>query len=131
MSTSTETIEALATKEYKYGFETEVETDAFEPGLNEDIVRRLSAVKGEPAWLLEYRLKAFKVWQTMREPTWHNLKIEPIDYQGLSYYSAPKKKPALASMDDVDPEVRKTFEKLGIRTESATAPSRRRTWSTS
>jgi Fe-S cluster assembly protein SufB len=114
MSTSTETIEALATREYKYGFETEVEADTFEPGLNEDVVRRLSAIKGDPEWLLEFRLKAFRVWQGMTEPTWHNLKIEPIDYQALSYYSAPKKKPELKSLDEVDPEVRKTFEKLGI-----------------
>jgi Fe-S cluster assembly protein SufB len=114
MSTATETIEALATREYKYGFETDVEADTFEPGLNEDVIRRLSALKGDPEWLLEFRLKAFKVWLGMKEPTWHNLKIEPIDYQALSYYSAPKKKPVLASMDEVDPEVRKTFEKLGI-----------------
>jgi Fe-S cluster assembly protein SufB len=114
MSTSTETIEALATQEYKYGFETDVEADTFAPGLNEDVVRRLSAIKGEPAWLLEFRLKSLKVWLGMHEPTWHNLKISPIDYQGLSYYSAPKKKPELKSLDEVDPEVRKTFEKLGI-----------------
>ena len=114
MSTSTDTIEELANTEYKYGFETEVETDSFEPGLNEDVVRRLSAKKGEPAWLLEFRLKAYRAWVQMTEPTWHNLKIAPIDYQALSYYSAPKTKPVLNSMDEVDPEVRKTFEKLGI-----------------
>jgi Fe-S cluster assembly protein SufB len=114
MSTSTETIEQLATREYKYGFETTVDADQFEPGLDEDVVRRLSAKKGEPAWLLEFRLKAFRAWQKMTEPTWHNLRIEPIDYQALSYYSAPRKKPVLASLDEVDPEVRKTFEKLGI-----------------
>ena len=114
MSTATETIEQLATREYKYGFETEVEAETFAPGLNEDVVRRLSAIKGDPAWLLEFRLKAFRAWQNMKEPTWHNLKITPTDYQALSYYSAPKKKPTLASMDEVDPEVRKTFEKLGI-----------------
>jgi len=114
MSTSTETIEQLATREYKYGFETTVDTDQFEPGLDEDVVRRLSAKKGEPAWLLEFRLKAFRAWQKMTEPAWHNLRIEPIDYQALSYYSAPRKKPVLASLDEVDPEVRKTFEKLGI-----------------
>jgi Fe-S cluster assembly protein SufB len=114
MSTSTETIEQLATREYKYGFETTVDTDQFAPGLDEDVVRRLSAKKGEPEWLLEFRLKAFRAWQKMTEPTWHNLKIEPIDYQALSYYSAPKKRPELKSLDEVDPEVRKTFEKLGI-----------------
>jgi Fe-S cluster assembly protein SufB len=114
MSTSTETIEQLATREYKYGFETEVETDTFPVGLSEDIVRRLSEKKGEPAWLLEFRLKSYRAWVNMREPTWHNLKIQPVDYQALSYYSAPKPKKVLNSLDEVDPEVRKTFEKLGI-----------------
>ena len=121
MSTSTETIEQLATREYKYGFETEIETDQFAPGLDEDVVRRLSATKGEPEWLLEFRLKAFRVWQKMTAPTWHNLKIEPIDYQAISYYSAPKKKPELKSLDEVDPEVRRTFEKLGIPIEEQKA----------
>ena len=102
------------TQEYKYGFETEVETDTFPPGLDEQVIRRLSAIKGEPEWLLEFRLKSYRAWLEMNEPTWHNLKIAPIDYQAISYYSAPKKKPQLASMDEVDPEVRKTFEKLGI-----------------
>jgi Fe-S cluster assembly protein SufB len=114
MSTSTETIEQLANKEYKYGFETLLETDSFAPGLNEDVVRRLSAIKREPEWLLEFRLKAFRAWQGMVEPRWHNLKIEPIDYQAASYYSAPKKKPELKSLDEVDPEVKKTFDRLGI-----------------
>src|SRR6266567_2140581 len=106
MSTSTETIEELATREYKYGFETEVDTDTFAPGLNEDVIRRLSAKKEEPGWLLDFRLKAYRAWQQMSEPTWHNLKIQPIDYQALSYYSAPKPKKVLNSMDEVDPEVR-------------------------
>jgi Fe-S cluster assembly protein SufB len=114
MSTSTETVAELATREYKYGFETEVEADTFPPGLNEDVVRRLSAIKGEPEWLLEFRLKSYRAWLTMREPTWHNLRINPTDYQALSYYSAPKKRPVLNSLDEVDPEVRRTFEKLGI-----------------
>ena len=114
MSTSTETIEQLATREYKYGFETEVDAETFPVGLNEDVVRRLSEKKGEPAWLLDFRLKAYRAWTTMREPTWHNLKIAPIDYQGLSYYSAPKPKKQLNSLNEVDPEVRRTFERLGI-----------------
>jgi Fe-S cluster assembly protein SufB len=114
MSTSTETIEELATREYKYGFETDVETDSFPPGLDEDVIRRLSQKKEEPGWLLEFRLKAYRAWLGMTEPTWHNLRIEPIDYQALSYYSAPKKQVLLNSLDEVDPEVRKTFEKLGI-----------------
>ncbi len=114
MSTSTETIEQLATREYKYGFESSVDADTFAPGLDESVVRRLSAIKEEPEWLLDFRLKALRAWLQMKEPTWHNLKIEPIDYQALSYYSAPRKKPELTSLDEVDPEVRRTFEKLGI-----------------
>ena len=114
MSTSTETIEQLATREYKYGFETEVDADTFPPGLDESVIRRLSAIKGEPDWLLDFRLKSFRTWLEMKEPTWHNLRIQPTDYQAISYYSAPRKKPALKSLDEVDPEVRRTFEKLGI-----------------
>ncbi|HWB18281.1 MAG TPA: Fe-S cluster assembly protein SufB, partial [Vicinamibacterales bacterium] len=114
MSTSTDTIEQLATADYKYGFETAVEAETFAPGLDEDVVRRLSAVKGEPEWLLEFRLKAYRAWLGMREPTWHNLKIDPTDFQAISYYSAPRKKPALKDMGEVDPEVKATFEKLGI-----------------
>jgi Fe-S cluster assembly protein SufB len=114
MSTSTETIEQLASREYKYGFETAVEAETFAPGLNEDVIRRLSSIKGEPEWLLEFRLKSYRAWLEMKEPTWHNLKINPVDYNAISYYSAPKKKPQLKSMDEVDPEVRRTFEKLGI-----------------
>ncbi len=114
MSTSTETIEELATREYKYGFVTDVEAEEVPPGLNEDVIRLISAKKNEPEWLLEWRLKAYRIWLKMKEPKWHNLKINPIDYQGIIYYSAPKQKPSLKSLDEVDPEVRKTFEKLGI-----------------
>jgi Fe-S cluster assembly protein SufB len=114
MSTSTETIEQLATREYKYGFETTVDAETFAPGLDENVIRRLSAIKEEPQWLLDFRLKSYRAWLEMKEPTWHNLKIQPVDYQAISYYSAPKKKPELASLDEVDPEVRKTFERLGI-----------------
>ncbi len=90
MSTSTETIEELATREYKYGFVTDVEAEAIPAGLSEDIVRMISAKKHEPEWLLEWRLKAYRVWLKMKEPTWHNLKINPIDYQNIIYYSAPE-----------------------------------------
>jgi Fe-S cluster assembly protein SufB len=114
MSTSTETIEQLATREYKYGFETEVETDSFPVGLSESVIRQLSAKKQEPEWLLDFRLRAYRAWTAMHEPAWHNLTIQPIDYQALSYYSAPKPKKVLNSLDEVDPEVRRTFEKLGI-----------------
>ena len=114
MTTAQDTIEQLATREYKYGFVTNVDADTFPPGLDDTVIRRLSAIKEEPEWLLEFRLKAFRAWQAMKEPTWHNLRISPIDYQSISYYSAPKKPPQLTSLDEVDPEVRKTFEKLGI-----------------
>jgi Fe-S cluster assembly protein SufB len=114
MSTSTDTIEELATREYKYGFETTVDAETIPIGLSEDVVRLISEKKGEPSWLLDFRLKAYRAWLDMRLPTWHNLRIAPIDYQAISYYSAPKKKQELKSLDEVDPEVRKTFEKLGI-----------------
>jgi len=114
MSTSTETIEQLASKEYKYGFVTDVDADTFPPGLNEDVVRAISERKQEPQWLLEWRLKAYRTWLTMTEPTWQNVHYPPIDYNAISYYSAPKKKPVLNSLDEVDPEIRKTFDKLGI-----------------
>src|ERR671930_1596307 len=114
MSTSTETIEQLATREYNYGFVTEFESEAVPKGLNEDIVRLISQKKNEPVWLLEWRLKAFRLWLTMKEPTWQNVKYDPINYQDIVYYSAPKKKKALNSLDEVDPEVKRTFDKLGI-----------------
>ncbi len=118
MSTGNNEIEQLATQEYKYGFETVVEYDTVPKGLNEDIVRLIWEKKGEPEWMLEWRLKAFRHWLKMYqeggEPQWANIKYGPIDYQDAYYYSAPKKKPQLNSLDEVDPEVRKTFEKLGI-----------------
>src|SRR3954451_10370204 len=114
MSTATETIEQLANREYKYGFVSEVESETIAKGLNEDVVRLISQKKNEPEWLLEWRLKAFRLWLTMKEPTWQNVKYDPINYQDISYYSAPKKKPVLNSLDEVDPEVRATFDKLGI-----------------
>ena len=114
MSTATQTIEELANQEYKYGFVTEVETETIPTGLNEDVIRLISAKKEEPEWLLEWRLKAFRVWSGMTEPTWHNVRYNPIDYQAISYYSAPKKQAQLDSLDDVDPEIRATFDKLGI-----------------
>ncbi len=114
MSTANETIEQLAKQEYKYGFETTLETEEIPKGLNEDVIRLISSKKNEPEWLLEWRLKAFRLWLTMKEPTWHNVHYPPIDYQDIVYYSAPKNRPKLNSLDEVDPEVRRTFEKLGI-----------------
>jgi len=114
MSTSTQTIEQLASREYKYGFVTDVEQESAPRGINEDIVRLISAKKQEPEWLLDWRLKSYRTWLTMKEPTWGNVRYGPIDYQDMIYYAAPKKRPALESLDEVDPEVRRTFEKLGI-----------------
>lgn len=100
--------------EYKYGFFTDIETEDFPKGLNEDIVRRISAKKDEPEWLLEYRLKAFRHWLTLKHPDWAKLDVPAIDFEDLYYYSAPKKKPDLKNLDEVDPELLATFEKLGI-----------------
>lgn len=114
MSTETNTIEELANREYKWGFVTEIESESAARGLNEDVIRYISAKKGEPAWLLEWRLKAYRHWLTMEEPAWHNVHYPKIDYQNMIYYSAPKQKKQLASLDEVDPELLKTYEKLGI-----------------
>ncbi|HLE21902.1 MAG TPA: Fe-S cluster assembly protein SufB [Vicinamibacteria bacterium] len=117
MSTSTKNIEELVNREYKYGFVTDIETDSVPPGLNEDVIRLISAKKQEPEWLLEWRLKAYRHWLTMTEPTWANVHYPPIDYQGIIYYSAPKQKEGPKSLDEIDPELRKTYEKLGISLE--------------
>ena len=100
--------------DYKYGFETLIETETLPKGLNEDIVRAISAKKEEPEWMTEARLKAFRHWQTMKMPEWAHLKIPEIDYQDIIYYAAPKQKPSLDSLDDVDPELIDTFNKLGV-----------------
>ncbi len=116
MRTSTETIEALADQEYKYGFVTDIEQDVAPPGLNEDTVRMISGKKDEPEWMLEWRLKAYRYWTKLEksaaEPKWANITYGPIDYQAIRYYAAPKKQ--LESLDEVDPELIKTYEKLGI-----------------
>ena len=115
MSTATETIEGLVKTEYKYGFVTDVEADAAPPGLNEDIVRLISAKKNEPQFMLDWRLKAYRHWLTMQEPTWPHVHYPPIDYQDSVYYSAPKKKgEGPKSLDEVDPKLLETYEKLGI-----------------
>ncbi|HTP12833.1 MAG TPA: Fe-S cluster assembly protein SufB [Bacteroidota bacterium] len=114
MSTETNAIEELANKEYKYGFVTDIESDVAPKGLNEDIIRLISRKKEEPSWLLEWRLKAFRHWQGMVEPTWPNVRYAKIDYQDIIYYAAPRKKKELKSLDEVDPELLKTYEKLGI-----------------
>jgi Fe-S cluster assembly protein SufB len=101
-------------EEYKYGFVTDVEMETFAKGLTEEIVRAISAKRKEPAFLLEFRLKAFAAWKEMKSPTWAHISHPPIDFQNISYYSAPKKKPKLNSLDEVDPEILKTFQRLGI-----------------
>jgi len=115
MSTATETIEGLVKKEYKYGFYTDVEADSAPPGLNEGIVRLISGKKNEPAFMLDWRLKAYRHWLTMKEPTWPHVHYAPIEYQKSVYYSAPKKKgDGPKSLDEVDPKLLETYEKLGI-----------------
>ncbi|HWL46757.1 MAG TPA: Fe-S cluster assembly protein SufB, partial [Sphingomonadaceae bacterium] len=99
---------------YEWGFSSDVEQDFAPKGLSEETVRFISAKKNEPAWMLDWRLKAFRHWQTMPQPDWAKLDIPPIDYQDAYYYAAPKAKPALASLDELDPEIRRTYEKLGI-----------------
>ena len=112
---SPDTIESLATQEYKWGFVTDIEADAIPRGLNEDIIRLISSKKREPEWMLEWRLKAYRHWLTMKEPTWANVHYPPIDYQDIIYYAAPKsQKDAPKSLDEVDPELLKTYAKLGI-----------------
>jgi Fe-S cluster assembly protein SufB len=115
MSTATETIEGLVQKEYKYGFVTDIEADSAPPGLNEDVVRMISAKKKEPVWLTDWRLKAYRHWLTLKEPAWPHVHHPPIDYQSAVYYSAPKKKgDGPKSLDEVDPKLLETYEKLGI-----------------
>ncbi|MFN8140332.1 MAG: Fe-S cluster assembly protein SufB [Fimbriimonadales bacterium] len=114
MDESTQVLETFAQRDYKWGFETDIETEVVPPGLNEDVIRLISSKKNEPEWMLEFRLKAFKHWQNMTEPDWPNVKYEKPDYQAISYYAAPKKMPKLNSLDEADPELIRTFEKLGI-----------------
>jgi Fe-S cluster assembly protein SufB len=109
--------EDLDNKSYEFGFVTDIESEKAPVGLNEDIVRLISSKKNEPDWLLNYRLKAFEVWQTMKEPNWSHVEYEKPDFQNISYYAAPKKKKELKSLDEVDPELLKTMDKLGISIE--------------
>ena len=113
-TTEVNEIEKLANKEYKYGFVTDIEADSLPNGLNEDIIRQLSAKKNEPEWMTEWRLKAYRHWLTMEEPKWPNVTFLPIDYQDISYYSAPKSKAKYKSLDEVDPQLLDTYKKLGI-----------------
>jgi len=114
MPTETQQIHELANQEYKYGFYTDVEADAVPPGLNEEIIRLISEKKGEPEFMLEWRLKAYRHWLTLEEPHWSNVFYPPIDYQSIIYYSAPSKQAKTTSLEDVDPEILDTYRKLGI-----------------
>ncbi|PRY24116.1 iron-regulated ABC transporter membrane component SufB [Spirosoma oryzae] len=114
MSKDAEILESITNAEYKYGFETLIEADEAPAGLDEDIIRFISAKKNEPEWLLEKRLQAFALWQTMTEPKWPNLQYPKVDYQAIKYYSAPKQKKTVGSLDEIDPELLDTFNKLGI-----------------
>jgi Fe-S cluster assembly protein SufB len=118
MTTATSTIQELANREYQHGFYTDIEADTVPRGLNEDIIRMISAKKGEPEFMLEWRLKAYRHWLTLEEPHWWpHLHYPPVNYQDIIYYSAPKPKKKLNSLDEVDPELRRTFDKLGISLE--------------
>lgn len=114
---SSRVLEDATNSEYKYGFTSDIDTDIVPPGLDEEVIRHISAMKGEPDWLLEFRLKAFRHWLTLTPPHWAHLDIPPIDFQEISYYAAPRKKELKKSMDEVDPELVKTFNKLGISLE--------------
>ena len=110
-----EPLDNILDSDYQHGFVTEIESESFEPGLNEDVIRRLSAIKGEPEFLLNWRLKAFEYWQTLKEPNWSSVYYPKVDFQAISYYSAPKQqKDGPKSLDEVDPELLRTYEKLGI-----------------
>ena len=111
---SGDNVDQLANREYKYGFYTDIETEDFPKGLNEDVIRKLSAIKNEPEFVLEFRLKAFRHWQKLAEPKWAHVDYPPIDFQDIRYYAAPKKKPQLDSLDEVDAEILETFNRLGI-----------------
>ena len=121
MSSDSALVEEFSKREYKHGFFTDIESDSLPPGLDENVVRLISEKKGEPDWLLQWRLKAFRHWQTLEEPKWPKLTYPQIDYQKMVYYSAPKQKPLLESLDQVDPKLLETYEKLGIPIEEQKA----------
>ena len=114
---STALLEQFANREYEHGWSVDLEVDQLPPGLSEDVVRLISSKKKEPQWLLDWRLKAYRQFLTMKEPTWQNVHYEKPDLQKISFYSAPKLKPVLNSLDEADPEILKTFQKLGIPVE--------------
>jgi Fe-S cluster assembly protein SufB len=115
MASTSQEIEAIVARKYRHGFVTDIESETLPPGLDEDVVRLISAIKGEPAFMLEWRLKAFRIWSRMKEPKWARVHYPPVDFQAISYYSAPKKKTdGPKSLDEVDPKLLETYDKLGI-----------------
>ena len=116
-SETNKVLDEVTQSEYKYGFVTDIETEFAPPGISEDTIRYISAKKNEPEFMLEFRIKAYRQWLTMKQPGWAHLKIDPIDFQSIIYYAAPKQKKELASLDEVDPELLDTFNKLGISLE--------------
>src|SRR5437762_5150274 len=118
MSTEIDTLEELVNRDYQWGFVTDIEADSVAPGLNEDVIRLISSKKNEPEFMLEWRLKAYRHWVSLEkaqaEPKWANIKYPPIDYQSIVYYSAPQNKASLKNLDELDPEILRTYEKLGI-----------------
>ena len=116
-----ELLEHIGGEEYKYGFTTQIDTELIRKGLDEEVVRLISAKKGEPAWMTERRVAAYRHWLTLDPPAWGHLTIPPIDFQEIIYYAAPKPKKQLGSMDEVDPELKRTFDKLGIPLEEQMA----------
>ena len=116
-------VRQVAEQKYEYGFTTDVHTDIIEKGLNEDVVRLISSKKGEPDWMLEFRLQAFRHWQTMKEPKWGHVHVPDIDYQAISYYADPLAKKKENEKKEIDPELMKTFDKLGIPLEERLALS--------
>ena len=114
MQDSNQILNEVTKEDYKYGFVTHIDTDVIHRGLDEETIRIISAKKQEPQWLLDFRLRAFRYWQTLEMPQWAHLQIPPIDYQDIIYYAAPKRKEGPKSLDEVDPELLKTFDKLGI-----------------
>ena len=114
-------VREVAEKKYEYGFTTDVHTEIIDTGLNEDVIRLISEKKGEPQWMLDFRLKAFRYWQTLQQPDWAHVDLPPIDYQSISYYADPTKKKDGADKKEIDPELMKTFDKLGIPLEERMA----------
>src|SRR5664279_4750648 len=114
MKDELDVLEQMVASDYKYGFVTEIDTDVVPKGLSEDVIRLISEKKNEPEWMLDWRLKAYSHWLKMEEPTWPNVHYPKINYQDVIYYAAPKPKKVLGSLDEVDPELLKTFDKLGI-----------------